>query len=338
MTCCFHGRSFMLGMSFENAIEIYLDWKATHAKSAPDRYAVRLYTLADFVGRNTPLANINGDDIVRYHRHMEKITFKKGGTSKKYSLATVAYSERIVKNFFMFWQGRGESRVNHKEILAVRFIHPTKKITIEEDFRKMSQVLDERYFDDLIKKLAIHLLWDTGMRVSELCDINIADIGNVDPQYGVRTATIRTRKTMRYDLVVWSKETDALLNKYLGIRLCIDAPTDALLIGRKRVDGARITTRTIERWVEHIAELANVDESTTPHSLRHGKAHSMMDKGANLRDIAAVLRHSRPDSSYNYLNLNRTKFLEVASKYLEPNHQYPQKGIALDTKQLYNIG
>ena len=302
MTCSIPSDgSFMLVMSFEKAIEIYLDWKTTHASTAPDRYQRRLYHAAEYIGREKPLIEVTGNDIIQFHRHLEQSYFLKGAISKKYSHATVAYSTRILKNFFMFWQGRGESKVNHKELRAIRYISPLKKIVTKEEFEQMSDSLEEVYFDDLGKKLLIHLLWDTGMRISELRDLNIADINPVHPQFGVRTANVRTRKTMRYNLVVWSKQTDQLLNQYLGVRLCMESKTDALFINGKRHTAKQTTVRTLQRWIESIAESIGLDEGITPHSFRHGKGHHILNtSGGNVRDIYAILRHVRPESSFHY--------------------------------------
>lgn len=309
-------------MTLKNAIEIYLDWKTTHAQYAASQYAVRLNQFLGYLGEDTLLANITGDDVIRYHRHLENSHYYDNGIiSKKYSLSTVAYSTIILKNFFRFWQGRGKAFVNHKELLTVRHIVPLKKTVSYEEFRKMSESLSVEYFDELIKKLIIHLLWDTGMRLSELKEMNISDIHEVHPEYGVRSATIRTRKTMRYSLVAWSAETNDLLNKYLGIRLCMDIPTDALLVTGIRKKAKSITSKTIERWVKIIANEANITGNITPHSFRHGKAHHMLKNKANITEIAAILRHSKLESCYHYLQMNPEQYLKTASKFLNSTQQ-----------------
>ena len=208
------------------------------------------------------------------------------------------------------------SDVNHKEILPIKYAKPIKKALTPKEFAQMSKSLDDRFFEDLIKKLAIHMLWDTGMRVSELCDLNISDIHESSLEYNVRSATVRTRKTMRYNLVAWGKGTNDLLNKYLGLRLCFDTKSDALFVSSR--SGKRgITTRTVERWVDEIVERNNLEDTITPHSFRHGKAHTILDlPGGNMRDISAVLRHAQPNSCMQYLMLNQKQYLEVASKYI----------------------
>ncbi len=294
-------------MQIDKAIEIYLDWKSTHTLIASERYKVRLMHFAQFAGLTGSLLEISGDDIVQYHRRMEK--------SEGYSLNTIAYSARILKNFFEFWRGRGVTTLNPKEIIPVRFIAADKMVVSKSDLEDMSDVLDERIFEDLTKKLVLHLLWDTGMRVSELCELQIADIQ--DKAKGkYRTAKVRTRKSMRYNLVVWGEKTDKLLTKYLAIRLSKSVDSDRLLIVPNKKDSNRISTRTIQRWIKSIGEEAMLDKHITPHSFRHGKAHYMLDSGANVRDVQAILRHVSPQSSFHYMQLNQEKYVSIASKYM----------------------
>lgn len=307
----------MLCMLFKHSVETYLDWKATHASIAPNRYAVRLNQLVEFIGKDKHLAEVTGDDIIRFNKFLSDTNFQCGNQTKKYSNSTIAYSTRILKNFFLFWQGRGESKVNPKEILPIRHVTRLKKVITYNEFMAMSDVLVDSFYDELIKKLVIHMLWDTGMRISELCDMNIADIHDVHPQFGVRSATIRTRKTMRYNLVVWSRETNELLNKYLGIRLCMDdVETDALFINGKRKKAHRVCVRTLQRWITEIADLADIPNGISPHSFRHGKGHHILNSKGNIRDIQAILRHVKPESTYHYLQLNQAEYIETAAKYL----------------------
>lgn len=304
-------------MNIEKAIEIYLDWKTTHANIAAQSYAPRLLHFARFVGEERELISITGDDVICYHKSLERGGYMKGSVYKKYSKATISYSSRIFKNFFMFWHGRRESNVNHKEILPIRFVTPIKRTVSEEEFLKMNDSLKPQFFNDLRKKLVINLLWDTGMRVSELCQLNISDISDRHSVYGIRSAIVRTRKLMRYNLVAWSKETDDLLTKYLGLRLCIDTASDRLFVRSMTDNTNGITVRTLQRWIDDLSQRAELGEGISPHSFRHGKAHAVLNSpGGDIRDVAAILRHSRPESSYHYTTLNTEKYLQVAGKYL----------------------
>lgn len=291
-------------MNIQKAITIYLNWKETHTTIAPDRYKIRLDQFQEFLTPNYPLANVTGDHVVTFHKQMEK----------QYSRATVAYSARILRNFFYFWHGRREVHFNPKEIIPIRYINPDKDVVTREDFEEMNELLNKDYFDDLKKKLILNLLWDTGMRISELCEIEIGNISKPNKE-GLRTAKVRTRKSMRYNLVVWGKESNELLIRFLGIRLNIEnCESDRLFINPKT--GKPYTARSIQRWIKELSKMAMLDKNITPHSFRHGKANYILDQGGSVRDVSAILRHVKPESSFHYMQLSSKRYLEVAQKYL----------------------
>tara|TARA_R110002124_G_scaffold17532_3_gene73503 strand:- start:384527 stop:385408 length:882 start_codon:yes stop_codon:yes gene_type:complete len=290
-------------MNIQKAIQIYLKWKESHTTVAYDRYKIRLEQFLNFIMPKSCLEDISGDDIVAYHKYMEGF----------YSPATIAYSARILRNFFYFWHGRRQTNFNPKEIIPIRYINPNKDIVTKEDFEEMNDLLDEQYYDDLKKKLVLHLLWDTGMRISELCDIDLKSI-NEQGRDGLRSAKVRSRKSMRYNLVVWGATTNELLNKYLGSRLDIDSSSDRLLINRKT--GKPYTVRSVQRWIKDLSENAMLDKNITPHSFRHGKANFILDEGGSVRDVSAILRHVKPESSFHYMQLCEKRYLDVARKYV----------------------
>ncbi|MBK7957204.1 MAG: tyrosine-type recombinase/integrase [Bacteroidetes bacterium] len=297
-------------ITINNAIEQYLNWKSTYTISAVKAYKPRLLTFMEFVGEGSLLSDINPIQVSAFINH---IRYEKIFRGNNYSLATVSYSLNILKNFFDFWNGRGLSNVNPKEFRNIRYVKTLTEVVTKDDVSAMERTLNPRYYEDIIKILVIKLLWDTGMRVSELCDLKLGDIKEINP-FGQRSAKIRTKKTMQYNYVMWSKETDAILNQYLGIRLCLNVDHDYLLMSRK--SRSSINVKTIQRWIKDIAKNALITKNITPHSFRHGKAHNLVDRGAHHRDIVAILRHSNPASTYHYLTLNEHRFSEVAGKYL----------------------
>jgi len=184
------------------------------------------------------------------------------------------------------------------------------------DFQDMNGLLEVNTLVDLQKKLVLNLLWDTGMRLSEMLDIKINDIGDKGRD-GLRAAKVRTRKSMRYNMVVWGSETDDLLNRYLGIRLCIDCESQQLLINPKTEKP--FNPRSIQRWIKDLSTLAGINKVITPHSFRHGKANYILDCGGSVRDVSAILRHVKPESSFQYMQLSTKRYQDVARRYLTTN-------------------
>ncbi len=290
-------------IEIQNAIYSYLEWKQTHTSAAYTCYKIRLEQFAEFIQPKTKLSEVNGDDIIAFHRSLEN----------HYSLNTIAYSARVLKNFFWFWHGRGFTAFNPKEIIPIRFVSADKDIVTREDLEDMNSLLELNNLPDLQKKLVLHLLWDTGMRLSELLDIKISDI-NKQGSDGLRTAKVRTRKSMRYNLVIWGADTNELINRYLGIRLCMETDHQNLLINPKTKKS--FTPRSIQRWITELSDMAMLDKTITPHSFRHGKANYILDQGGSVRDVSALLRHVKPESSFQYMQLSQKRYEDVARKYL----------------------
>ena len=220
-------------------------------------------------------------------------------------------------------EGEGVKVLNSKEIIPARYVSPDKDIVEYEDYQDMCEVLHEDNVIDLQKKLILHILWDTGMRVSELVEIDLSDLQNRKSKEESFTLKVRSRKSMRYNLVVWGKKTEKILNKYLGIRLTRSVTTDALFIPWQRYNDQRLSTRTVQRWIREICDLAMIDKRITPHSFRHGKAHQMLDLGANIRDVQVILRHVKPENSFHYLTVHPDRYIldryiKIAQKYLKP--------------------
>lgn len=294
-------------MNLKNAIQIYLKWKRSHTTVAYKRYKIRLDKFAKFIRETDKhlLSEINGDDVVDYHQTMEQ---------SGYSDATIAYSARILRNFFWFWHGRGETKFNPKEIISVRYVSAEKEIIDEEDFEILNDLLGMETLPDLQKKLVINLLWDTGMRISELLDMKLSNISKQGSN-GLRSAKVRTRKSMRYDQVVWGEETNTILNNYLGIRLCMETDSEYLFINPKTKKP--FTARSVQRWMNALCEEAMIDKNYTPHSFRHGKANKILETGGNMRDVSVILRHVNPESSFEYTHLCEKKHQKLAGKFMD---------------------
>ncbi len=303
-------RVFYVIMNIQKSIKTYLKWKLRHTKHTYVPYKRQLDLLANYLESKkdiTVLKSITNDDIIDYHEFMEE---------QQYSDATIAYSARIIRNYFWFWKGRKQTSVNPKEIKAIKFVNAEKDIVDEDDFEQLTMVLDERFSTDLMKKLILHMLWDTGMRISELLDLKLSDI-SAQGKDGLRTAKVRTRKSMRYNLVVWGADTNRLLNNYLGLRLCMDTTSENNYLFINPKTQKKYTPRSVQRWMKQITGMTLVNKNITPHSFRHGKANNILEKGGNVRDVSALLRHVAPESSFHYLQLSESRYKSTASRFLK---------------------
>lgn len=286
----------------ERRIDEFIGWKSTYAKVAPLTYRLHLKRFASFL-KNKPIEKVELEDVVSFEYHLRK----------SYSLANVAYSMLVIKNFFQFLLRRGIKTVDPWFIRVPRH-DPNPHPTLDRyEFERMLSIPDETKFFGLQVKLILRLLWDTGMRLGELVSLNIDAIDSK-----IKMASIVTEKNRQLRWIMWSDETHQLLLKYLGTRICLNQQPALFIASDTGGRRNRISPRTVERWISQVVKTSGINKRITAHSFRHGKAHEILRMGGGVKEIQSILGHSEnnPRSAFSYLHLDRREFVEIASRYL----------------------
>lgn len=152
--------------------------------------------------------------------------------------------------------------------------------------------------DNLRDKLIVSLLFCTGMRVSELVNIQASD---VDLEEG----SIRVRGKGRKERVVFfDSRTRQLLAEYLkSVRGC------EYLFPAKGGEGCMHYV-TVERIVRKLAKAAGLKKKVTPHVLRHSFATYSLAKGMDVREIQELLGHASLRTTQVYTHVVKQRLLE----------------------------
>jgi len=286
----------------QTEIEEYLAWKATYAESAYRSYKSPLKSFSKFIDKNPRQVTLA--EIVAFANLVKR----------NYSPQYATYIMTVVRNLVSYLNDTGPCSISPRVIKAGRVPYSRRVVVTEDDFGKMIKVCREDTFTALRDKLIISLLWDTGVRVSELCAITIDDIDIQE-----RLCTVPTRKARGERYITWSTDTQNILIKYLGVRLCINNRPELLIsyANRSKVKQA-VDTRTVQRVIKKVNDDAGITKNITPHSFRHGKAHKMLSMGANVKEIQATLGHSEnnPTASFRYLRLEQGELRKIIKKYV----------------------
>lgn len=232
----------------------------------------------------------------------------------------------ILRGFFKFCVIRGYSIMVYQRIEGPRKMETHPAFITQAQFDQINACFTVDEYHSLTKKVMFNLLWDTGMRIGELLSLNVGDISS-DKNY----ITIRTEKTHKLRVIVWSEDTHKLLMKYLGVRICMNqAPelfqTPSLAIHAYRK--TRLTAKSVQRWC---AELGNkLGFKMNPHAFRHGKMHDIINRGGDRHHVQAIAGHSNITSSEVYVRLNEQEQLRIQSKFLT------KKGYTSDIATFHN--
>lgn len=145
----------------------------------------------------------------------------------------------------------------------------------------------------------LEVLYATGLRVSELCGLDSADVDRF--QGSVRVLG----KGSKERIVPIGDQALRALDVYLAVR----PPGDGPLFQNRR--GGRLTTRSVHRIVRGRARLAGIASPVSPHTLRHTFATHMLDQGADLRLIQDLLGHSRLSTTQKYTHVSADRLMKV---------------------------
>ncbi len=151
----------------------------------------------------------------------------------------------------------------------------------------------------------LELLFSTGLRVSELCNLN-QDLDLTRDEFSVRGKGEKVR------VVFLSDEAKKAVAAYLKKRGDFG---EALFVGyskaRKTKDLSRLTPRSVERLVKNYAMKAGITRKVTPHVIRHSFATDLLSNGADLRSVQALLGHANIATTQVYTHVTDSHLRDV---------------------------
>ncbi|HLJ49789.1 MAG TPA: tyrosine recombinase XerC [Bryobacteraceae bacterium] len=169
-------------------------------------------------------------------------------------------------------------------------------MTAEQTNRLIDRVAEEeieRPFPE--RDLAIfELLYGCGLRISELCGLNLEDFDFSEHWIRVRGKGKKERQ------VPYGSKAQSALERYLAIRNP-RAGEQALILNRW---GTRLMPRGARGIVKFYATYLTGDSSLHPHSLRHAYATHLLSDGADLRSIQELLGHAQLSTTQKYTQVS----------------------------------
>ena len=219
---------------------------------------------------------------------------------KGYRDTTTARKVAAIKSFFSFLLLNGYISEDPTESLGSPRIGRTlPKCLSEDDVTRLLDVAAQAGTPESNRDATIlELLYATGLRVSELVSLNVSDID-------FQEAYIRCwGKGSKERLVYLYPKAVVELRRYLGSArvslLGSHKGENALFVNHR---GERLTRQWVWSILKTYSKKANIDEGTTPHTLRHSFATHLLQNGASLRHVQELLGHSSISTTQVYTHL-----------------------------------
>jgi integrase/recombinase XerD len=213
-----------------------------------------------------------------------------------------------VKGFYRFLQRDGFIEENPAGDLSIQQI-PKKipRVLTEEEIELLINAPDVSHLEGIRDRAVLDVFYATGLRVSELVNLKIADIE-------LDRALIRcSGKGSKQRIVPLGRCSVDSLGKYLRVRgqLDVGRRTEQVFL---RAQGRPLTRFYIWRLLNKYAQQAGLDH-VNPHSLRHSFATHLINRGADSRTVQTLLGHSDISTTQIYTHVSNPHLSHTLEKF-----------------------
>ena len=225
------------------------------------------------------------------------------------SAATISRVLASLKNFYTYAVSTG----------FIEASPVTSELHIDRGEKKLPQVLSGKEVELLLSqpscndpkgfrdKAMLEVMYATGIRVTELIDLNIEDVnlelGILKCNSAKKSRTIPLYPAALRALTVYIKEIRMLM--------VVDPAERALFVN---MGGARMSRQGFWKILKYYQAKAGIEKEITPHTLRHSFAVHLLENGADLGSLQELMGHSDISSTQVYTHMINQKLKSVYDK------------------------
>ena len=278
-----------------------------------ENYGHYLERLVEFAG-DIEVAKITMELIRKYRLWLNRYENDNGETL---STTTQAYHLIALRGFLTYLVRRDIPSLSPEKIDLPKTVRKQVTfLTYDEVMRLLEIIPDGSSQTELRDRAIIELLFSSGLRVSELTELNRDHINTKRREFVVRGKGQKDRP------IFISPRAAESIDTYLSAR-SDDLPALFLNNSRNNQSGTsgnyrRLSPRSIQRLVANYARLAGITKRVTPHTMRHSYATNLLMNGADIRSVQAMLGHSDISTTQVYTHVTDQHLKEVYDKFQSP--------------------
>ena len=230
-------------------------------------------------------------------------------------LATITQSYHLIalRGFLGYLSQRDIPTLAPNKIILPKVSRKQVTFLHYDEVERLISEIDITSEAGLRDRAIIELLFSSGLRVSELINLNRDHVNTKRREFMVRGKGQKDRP------VFISEAAAGWVNHYLDVRDDMLAPL--FISYSKNVeanttgDYRRLTARSVQRMVAKYALLAGITKHVSPHTMRHSFATDLLMNGADIRSVQSMLGHSSISTTQVYTHVTDEHLREVYEKF-----------------------
>lgn len=222
--------------------------------------------------------------------------------------STVSRTLASLRSYYLFMMQNGVVKSNPTSNLEAP--HVEKKIPKILSGEEVELLLEQPKDCDnkgIRDKAMFELLYATGIRVSELINLDVSDVN-------VPMSFVRCKGGKKERIIPMGHQAkDALENYINNVRkyMVKDENETALFVN---CSGARLSRQGFWKLIKYYQHIAGIETDITPHTLRHSFAAHLLENGADLHSIQEMMGHADISSTQVYSRMMNSKIKDVYAK------------------------
>lgn len=280
-------------------------------------YRHYLEVFGEWMGTNQQhksIEELSVQDVRRFRVFLASKVDEHGMTLKR---VTQNYYVIAIRSFLKFLIKQDIKTLEPTKIDLPKVESRSLKFLEREQIDRLVTSVDTSKEEGMRDRAMLELLFSTGLRVSELCKLNIQQVNLERREFGVIGKGGRAR------VVFISDRAAEWVERYLANRQDDFKPLFIRYSGKKIEENGgekmRLTPRSVERMVKKYVKVAKIPVDATVHTLRHSFATDLLTNGADLRSVQEMLGHKNIATTQIYTHITNKQLRDVHSKFHSGN-------------------
>lgn len=287
----------------------HLEVEGGRSVKTAENYTLYLERFVEF-SDNIEVEKITTEIVRKYRLWLNRY---KNNNDDELATITQSYHLIALRGFLTYLSKRDIQSFSPEKIELPKTNRKQVTFLHYDEVERLVDVIDTSNDSGLRDRALIELLFSSGLRVSELVNLDRDHINTKRREFMVRGKGQKDRP------IFISESAAHHIDAYLAARIDNLPPLFLSYSRNSTVDTSgdyrRLTARSIQRIITKYARLAGITKHVSPHTMRHSYATDLLMNGADLRSVQAMLGHSNISTTQVYTHVTDQHLRDIYEKF-----------------------